>query len=377
MRIGCLKEIKDNENRVGLTPGCAEELVKKGHEVFVENYAGNGSGFSDKMYENAGAKLKASPKEICQLSDLIVKVKEPLKVEYCLLEELKGKMLFTYLHLAAAEKSLTEKLLEQNITAIAYETVECNGKLPLLEPMSEVAGGLATQFAAQYLQIKYGGKGKSMTSIHGVEPVNVVIVGGGVVGATAAEKCAGMGANVVIFEKNKEVINELAKYMPKNVRILSSSIDGLRSSVAKSDVVVGAVLVHGAKAPKIVTEDMVKSMEAGSVIVDVAIDQGGCVWGSRPTTHSDPIYIIDGKVFCCITNMPGQVAHDSTKALTNATLPFILNIAEKGLVEMIIEDSGFAKGINTINGKLTCKPVADALGLEYTDLNAVLAALIL
>ncbi len=369
MIIGCLKEVKDNENRVALTPGCVEELLKKGHEVLVENYAGNGSGFSDKMYKNMGAKLKANPGEICKLSDIVVKVKEPLKNEYGLLEELKGKMLFTYLHLAAAEKSLTEKLLEQKITAIAYETVEYNGKLPLLEPMSEVAGGLAAQFAAQYLQIKYGGKGKSMTSIHGVEPVNVVIVGGGVVGAAAAEKCAGMGANVVIFEKNKEVINELAKYMPKNAKILYPSTDGLRKAVAKADAVIGAVLVHGAKAQKIITEDMVNSMENGSVIVDVAIDQGGCVWGSRPTTHSDPIYTINGKIFCCITNMPGQVAHDSTKALTNATLPYLLKIAEKGINKMAKEDPGFAKGINTINGKLTCKPVADALGLVYTDLD--------
>ncbi len=368
MNIGCIKEIKNNENRVGLSIKSVEELVKRGHKVFIEKDAGLGSKIKNEDYAKAGAILCETPEEVCQKSDILVKVKEPIRKEYGLLEILYGKTLFTFLHLAAAEKELTEKLLEYKITSIAYETVKRGKRLPLLEPMSEIAGSLAVLFGGQYLQIKYFGKGKLLGKISNVEPANVVVIGGGVVGKTAAKKAAGLGANVVIIEKKEEVIKKLKKEMPKNVKVVFSNKKNLERYVSKADLLIGAVLVPGARAPKIVTREMVDKMEDGSVIVDVAIDQGGCIWGSVPTTHSDPIYKLNGKVYCCVTNMPGQVASDATKALTNATLPYLLQMADLGVEKAIVKNKELFYGVNTYKGFLTCEKVGEALGIKAKKL---------
>ena len=380
--VATLKEIKKGENRVGLTPIGVKELVERGHSVLVQENSGINAGFPNEEYEDAGATLLSNPLEIVKKADILIKVKEPIEEEYVLLENFKGKILFTYLHLSGVTKSLTEKLLENKITGIAYETVrDEKGQLPLLKPMSQVAGVLAIQYGAQYLQKKYNGRGISLGKIDNTTPAEVVVVGGGVVGAKAAITAAGLGANVTLLELKDERISQLknefkeflGENLYKNVSFLKSNEENLKESVKKADLLIGAVLVAGAKAPIVVTEEMVKSMKNGSVIVDVAIDQGGCIWGSKPTTHENPIYNLDGKIFCCITNMPGQVALQSTQALTSATLPYLLKLADK-CIDALREDKNFAKGLNTYNGRITYKKVAEDLGMEeyYSDLSEIL-----
>jgi alanine dehydrogenase len=364
--IGILKEIKNNENRVALTPEGVKELVSN-HKVLVQKGAGIGTGFSDKEYREAGAEIIEEPIQIVKQSDIIVKVKEPLPEEYTIFDEFKGKTLFTYLHLAAADKQLTEKLLECNITSIGYETVEDEkGNLPLLKPMSQIAGVLAVQYGAEFLQKKYGGLGITLGKIDNAPSAEVMVIGGGNVGATSARTAAGMGANVTLFDINEEKIMELkAKYIHyDNLTILKSTPENLQEKIKKADLIIGAVLVAGAKAPIVITKEMVNLMKKKAVMMDVAIDQGGCMCVSKPTTHSNPIFDVDGKICCCITNMPGQVALQSTQALTNATLPYLLKMANKGVLETLKQDINFAKGLNTYNGKITYKAVADSLDLQ-------------
>jgi len=384
--IGTIKEVKNNENRVGLTPMGAKELVDAGHEVYVQKDAGFGAAFSNEEYEKAGAKLLGTPEEVVQTVDILVKVKEPVESEYPLLDMFKGKTLFTYLHLSGVPKSLTMKLLENEITSVAYETVEDeDGALPLLAPMSEVAGVLAVQYGAQYLQKKYNGIGVSLGAIHGADPAETVVIGGGFVGATSARTAAGMGGNVTIVNRSiqrlERLKNEFRGYLGEkltdNVSFVPLTDESLREAVKKADLLIGAVLVPGAKAPTVVTEEMVQSMKPGAVIVDVSIDQGGCIWGSKPTSHSEPIYEVDGKIFCCITNMPGQVARQSTQALTFATLPYLKKMADEGVMESIKtslgSDGRFAKGLNTYGGKVTYRSVASDLDLmdKFEDVYAL------
>ncbi|MBU0646749.1 alanine dehydrogenase [Patescibacteria group bacterium] len=385
--IGSIKEVKNNENRVGLTPAGVKELTADGHKVFVEKGAGIGAGFSDEEYVAGGAEMMETPEEVVQACDILVKVKEPVQEEYRLLDMLKGKTLYTYLHLSGVDKGLTMKLLENEITSVAYETVEDEkGQLPLLAPMSEIAGVLAVQYGAQYLQKKYHGIGVTLGSIHGADPAETVVIGGGFVGATCARTATGMGGNVTIVNRSAERLERLKKEftdffgekLASNVSFVQLNDENLRAAVAKADLLVGAVLVPGARAPQVVTEEMVGSMKKGAVIVDVSIDQGGCIWGARPTSHSEPIYEIDGKIFCCITNMPGQVARQSTQALTHATLPYLKMMAAQGSVASVAAslkgDGRFARGINTYRGKITYESVADDLDLKdrYQDLKGLI-----
>lgn len=372
MKVGTVKEIKNNENRVGMTPKNVSELVSKGHECYVEKSAGNNAGFSDEEYTEAGATILDNAVDVAKEVEILVKVKEPIAAEFDILEALAGKSLFTYLHLAAAPKELTEKLMEYNITSIAYETVEDeNGRLPLLTPMSEVAGVLAVQYGAQYLQKKYGGRGKTLGHITNADPAHVVVVGGGVVGSKSALTAAGMGGRVTILEKSVERIAELKKIFSddlgsnlySNVSFVESTPDTLSKALSDADLLVGAVLVPGAKAPRVVSEEDVQAMRNGSVIVDVAIDQGGCIAGSKPTTHEDPIYDHLEKIYCCITNMPGQAPLQSTQALTQATFPYLMNMVENGVEVAMENDAGLKKGLNVYKGKVVYKEVAEALGL--------------
>ncbi|MDO8480838.1 MAG: alanine dehydrogenase [Nanoarchaeota archaeon] len=377
MRIGTIKEIKNNENRVGLTPSAVSKLVKHGHDVYVQMSAGAGSGFADDEYAKAGAKVLHHAEDVLKNIDLLVKVKEPIPEEYPLLPLLKGKVLYTYLHLAACEKKLTEELMNNHITSIAYETIEDeNGLLPCLTPMSEVAGVLAIQYGAQYLQKKYDGVGVTLGRVNGANVAETVVVGGGVVGRKAAHTAIGMGSNVTVFEANeqraefvrKELTSELCGPYLERLQVMVSKPEVLKEKLKTADLLVGAVLVHGAKAPRVVSEEMIKSMKKGAVVVDVAIDQGGCVWGAKPTSHQNPIYDIEGKVFCCITNMPGQAPLQSTQALTHSTVPYLIQMAEHGVIAALKADKGLAKGVNTHNGALVYKAVADALGLPFTPL---------
>lgn len=371
MNIGTIKEVKDNENRVGLVPAGVKLLVESAHVVFVQRDAGLGAGFSNEEYERAGAILKDSPEEIVRAVDILVKVKEPISSEYSLLDLLKGKTLYTYLHLSVADRNLTLKLLENEITAVAYETVEdSEGELPLLAPMSQVAGVLAVQYGAQYLQKKYNGRGITMGHIDNTDLAETVVVGGGFVGSTSAKTALGMGGKVTILNRGQERLDRLEEEyrnyfgeLFKNVTFQQSTDENLRTAVAKADLLVGAVLIHGAKAPVVVTEEMVKTMKEGAVIVDVSVDQGGCIWGTKPTTHSDPIYEIDGKIYCCVTNMPGQASRQATQALTGATFPYLQRMADQGVEEALRSDEYFAKGLNTYKGKVTYKSVADDLKL--------------
>lgn len=373
MIIATLKEIKDQENRVGLTPRGVKELVSFKHRVIIQKDAGKEAGFPDEEYVNAGAEIMETPEEIVQAADIIVKVKEPLPQEYPLLELMKGKTLFTYLHLSACEKELTQALVDNEITAIAYETVEDEkGSLPLLAPMSEIAGVLSVQYGAQYLQKRYNGRGVTLGRISRAKRARVVVVGGGYVGATAAKTAAGMGAKVTLFDINPKVIRRLKKefreYLGEylfyhNIKLYKPEYSFFARAIEHCDLLVGAVLVAGTKAPQVVTENHVKRMQKGAVIVDVAIDQGGCVWGSKPTSHSEPIYEIDGKIFCCICNMPGQVARQSTQALTSATLPYLINMANEGVINSLEANERFAQGLNTFKGHVTYESVAKDLGM--------------
>ena len=371
MRIGVAKEIKAQEHRVALTPAGARELVQRGHEVLVEAGAGIGSAFPDDAYERAGAAL-GSVDDVWERADLLLKVKEPIAEEYPRLRE--GLTLFTYLHIAADEP-LTRALVDSGITAIAYETVETDrGALPLLAPMSEIAGRLAPQAGAHYLEKPKGGRGILLGGVAGVAPGKVVVIGGGMVGYNAAVIAIGMGAQVTILERSVDRMRYLEQILSGRVTLLMSSSLQVEESVKEADLVIGAVLIPGALAPKLVTREMLRAMKDASVLVDVAIDQGGCAETSRPTTHDDPVYTVDGVVHYCVANMPGAVPITSTRALTNVTLPYVEEIAEHGVVDAIRRDPELAPGVNVMGGRITYEAVADAHGLDYTPLDDALAA---
>mgnify|MGYP005843734895 FL=1 len=370
MIVGVLKEIKTKENRVAMTPAGVEQLVAHGHTVGVETTAGEGSGFTDAQYEKAGARIMASPKQVYAQCAMVMKVKEPLPVEFPLIR--KGQVVFTYFHFAASAE-LTRALIASGATAVAYETVEkANGSLPLLTPMSEVAGKMAVHEGAKYLEKIYGGKGKLLGGVPGVDSGTVLVIGGGIVGVNAAKIACGLGAKVYLLDTNLERLRYLSDVMPPNCFPVVSSPANIRKYLQEADLVVGAVLIPGATAPRLVTRDMLKLMKKGTVIVDVAIDQGGCVETARPTTHDDPIYEVDGIIHYCVANMPGAVSMTSTIALTNATLPYALQIADKGIEGAALENPEIAKGINIMAGKVTYPGVAQAFGLKYTPLEKVL-----
>ena len=369
MKIGVAKEIKTDEYRVALTPAGARELVLRGNDVVVETTAGVGSSFPDAAYEAAGARI-ASVDDVWSEAELLLKVKEPIAPEYERLRE--GLVLFTYLHIAADEP-LTRALVDSGITAVAYETVETpDRRLPLLAPMSEIAGRLAAQAGAYFLEKPLGGRGLLLGGVPGVARGSVVVIGGGMVGYNAAVIALGLGANVTILERSIDRMRELEEILGSRANLLMSSALQIEESVAEADVVIGAVLIPGAVAPKLVTREMVTAMKDGAVIADVAIDQGGCVATARPTTHSDPVYTVDGVTHYCVANMPGAVPVTSTKALTNATLPYVEAIANNGLREAIAQDPALALGVNVVDGKITYEAVADAHGLEYSPLDDVL-----
>jgi alanine dehydrogenase len=373
MIIGVAKEIKNNENRVALTPAGTEMLRKAGHKVLVEDKAGAGSGFPDEIYIKAGAEIVADKNLLFEKAEMIMKVKEPLPSEYVLFHN--GQILFTYLHLAP-EPELTRALLARKVTGIAYETIEGpNHTLPLLSPMSEVAGRMAVQIGAQLLEKPCGGKGVLLSGVPGVEPAQVVIIGGGMVGHNAAKIALGMGARVAIIEAAIERLRYLDDLFAGRVATVKSNSYNIAGWVRKADLLIGAVLIPGAKAPKLVTEEMVKKMEPGSVIVDVAIDQGGCIETiDHVTTHSDPTYIKHGVVHYAVAKMPGAVARTSTIALTNATIDYALQIADKGFRQAILDNPGLAKGVNVLNGKVTYQAVAEALNLPFTPLEKALSS---
>ncbi|MBN1543798.1 alanine dehydrogenase [candidate division KSB1 bacterium] len=370
MIIGVPKEIKTNENRIALVPAGAEILVRNGHTVLVEKNGGVGSGFTDDAYVAAGAKIIDTPKEIFAQADMIMKVKEPLAQEYDLIRP--GQVVFTYFHFAAS-RELTEAMIKSKSICIAYETVELPDRsLPLLIPMSEVAGRMSVQEGAKYLEKFFGGRGILLGGIPGVKPANVVILGGGVVGSNAAIIAAGMGARVTILDVSLDRMRYLEEVMPKNITTVYSNPHTVREAIAEADLVVGAVLIAGAKAPNLITRDMLKLMKPGSVIVDVAVDQGGCVETIKPTTHQDPTYVVDGVIHYAVANMPGAVPITSTIGLTNATLPYALQLANNGYLKAVKEDPDLAKGINVIEGKVTYKGVAEAFDLPYVPLEQVI-----
>lgn len=363
MIIGVPKEIKNNENRVGMTPAGVAELVKKGHTVYIQTNAGANSGFTDDVYQAVGAKILPSIDEVYAIADMIVKVKEPIEPEYKLIK--KGQVVFTYFHFAA-DRMLTEAMIESGAVCIAYETVEKEDRsLPLLTPMSEVAGRMATQVGAHFLEKPQGGKGKLMGGVTGVRPARVLVLGGGIVGTNAAQIAAGMGAEVMITDINLARLRYLSEIMPKNVKTLYSSMHNIVTELPNIDLVIGSVLIPGDKAPHLITKDMLKLMKPGTVLVDVAIDQGGCFETSHPTTHSDPTYIVDGIVHYAVANIPGAVPFTSTMALTNATLPYTVALANKGWKQACKEDPSLALGLNIVKGKVTYKAVADVFGLKY------------
>lgn len=367
MKVGIPKEIKNNENRVGMTPSGVAELVKHGHSVVVQHTAGEGSGFSDDEYKRAGASILANIEDVYAEAEMIVKVKEPIEPEYKLIR--KGQVLFTYFHFAC-DRPLTDAMLQSGATCIAYETVEKDDRsLPLLIPMSEVAGRMATQNGAYYLQKTKGGKGKLMAGVPGVKPAKVLVLGGGTVGESAARIAAGMGADVTITDVSLPRLKQLAAELPANVHTLYSSEHNIRKELPDVDVVIGSVLIPGDAAPKLITRDMLSLMEPGTVLVDVAIDQGGCFETSRPTTHSEPIYIIDGIVHYAVANIPGAVPNTSTTALTNATLRYALALADKGWQQACRDDKALLRGVNIVGGKCTYEAVAKVWGLPYTPLS--------
>ena len=366
MKVGIPKEIKNNENRVGMTPAGVAEMCRHGHEVFVQHTAGEGSGFADDEYVKAGAKILPTIEAVYETAEMIVKVKEPIEPEYKLVR--KGQLLFTYFHFAC-EKELTEAMLKSGAICLAYETVQLpNGSLPLLQPMSEVAGRMAVINGVYYLHKTKGGKGKLVSGVPGVNPTNVLVLGGGTVGEAAAMMAAGMGANVTITDISLPRLRQLDIETPANVHTLYSSSHNISQLLPTVDIVVGSVLVPGDKAPHLITRDMLKLMEPGTVLVDVAIDQGGCFETSRPTTHSEPIYTIDGIVHYCVANIPGAVPNTSTLALTNATLRYAVALADKGWKQACKDDSALAKGLNVVEGKVVFKPVADVFNLKHEEL---------
>ena len=366
MKVGIPKEIKNNENRVGMTPAGVAAMTGRGHEVYVQHTAGDGSGFSDDEYVGAGAKIVPTIEAVYREAEMIVKVKEPIEPEYNLVR--KGQLLFTYFHFAC-EKELTDAMLKSGAICLAYETVQLpNGTLPLLQPMSEVAGRMATLNGAYYLQKTKGGKGKLISGVPGVSPAKVLVLGGGVVGEAAARMAAGLGADVTIADISLPRLRQLDIETPANVHTLYSSSHNIRQQLPTVDIVIGSVLVPGDKTPHLITRDMLKIMEPGTVLVDVAIDQGGCFETSRPTTHSEPVYIEEGIVHYCVANIPGAVPNTSTLALTNATLRYALSLADKGWRKACQDDSSLAKGLNIVEGKVVFKAVADVFGLPYEPL---------
>lgn len=372
MRIGVPKEIKNHEYRVGLTPAAVRELKSDGHQILIESRAGAEIGLSDADYQAAGAEIAAKAREVFDRADLIIKVKEPQPDECRMLRA--GQILFTYLHLAP-DPEQAKLLLQSGATAIAYETVtDARGRLPLLTPMSEVAGRMSLQAAATALEKIHGGSGVLLSGVPGVAPGKVVILGGGVVGTNAAIIAMGMGAQVTILDKSLARLGELDALYAGRLTTLYATTESIEASVLAADVVIGAVLVPGAAAPKLVTRDMVSRMKRGSVIVDVAIDQGGSVETAHPTTHADPLYVVDGVLHYCVTNMPGAVARTSTYALGNATLPYIRQLAGKGLAPALLADAGFRAGLNVHQGRLTHPAVAAALGQAFTTPEQALAA---
>ena len=369
MKVGVVKEIKSDEYRIALTPAGARELVQRGHEVLVEAGAGDGSSFPDDAYESVGARI-GDAASIWEEAELLLKVKEPLPSEYPLLRE--GLVLFTYLHLAASEE-LTRALVESGAACVAYETVETdNHALPLLAPMSEIAGRLAAQAGAYFLEKPLGGRGLLLGGVPGVAPGRALVIGGGIVGYNAAVIALGLGANVTILERSIDRMRYLDEILSGRVSLVMSSSLQVEESVAEADVVIGAVLIPGALAPKLVTRAMLADMKKGSVVVDVAIDQGGCFETSKPTTHTNPVYDVDGVTHYCVANMPGGVPITSTLALTNATLPYVEAIAEHGLIQAVARDPALAQGVNVLDGKVTYEAVAEAHGLDYTPLDDVL-----
>jgi alanine dehydrogenase len=372
MKIGLPKEIKDNEYRVGLTPAGVQALTQAGHEVFVQKTAGEGSGFPDEQYVKAGGKLLDTADEIWQTGDMIVKVKEPVQPEYARMRE--DQLLFTYLHLAP-ELELTKQMLDRKVTGVAYETItDAHGKLPLLTPMSEVAGRMSVQVGATYLEKMNGGKGVLLGGVPGVPAANVLIIGGGIVGTEAAKMAVGMGARVTILDRDLNRLRQLDDIFLSKVQTMASSRYAIEESIAHADLVIGAVLVVGAAAPKLVTRDMLKLVPQGSVLVDVAVDQGGCFETTHATTHSNPTYYEEGVLHYCVANMPGAVPRTSTFALTNATLPYALDLANKGFEQAIKDDAGLREGVNTYAGKLTYEAVAASQNLDYTPLNSLIKA---
>ena len=370
MIIGLPKEIKDNEYRVGLTPAGVRALTDAGHNVVVETTAGDGSGFEDSLYERAGATILGSPDEVWTQGNMIVKVKEPIAPEYPRMRE--GQLLFTYLHLAPDPKQ-TEALLKRKVTGIAYETItDRRGTLPLLTPMSEVAGRMAIQVGATYLEKMNGGRGILLGGVPGVPAAHVVIIGGGVVGTNAAKIAVGMGAHVTIIDNNLDRLRELDDIFLSKISTLASSAYMIHDAISQADLIVGAVLVPGAAAPRLVTRSMLKDVPKGAVIVDVAVDQGGCIETTHPTTHSNPTYYVEDVLHYCVANMPGAVPRTSTFALTNATLPYALKLANKGFIDAIASDPGLKAGVNTYAGRLTYEAVAIAQSLEYTPLDELL-----
>ncbi len=371
MIIGVPKEIKPNENRVGLIPAGVHEFIKNGHKVIVEKNAGVGSGICDDEYKKEGAVIVDESKEIFDNADMIIKVKEPQPIEIDMLK--KGQILYTYLHLAP-DLNQTAGLIEKGVVAIAYETIEVDNKLPLLEPMSEVAGKMSSIMAAYHLAKPYGGKGVLAGGVTGVHSAKFVILGGGTAGLNAAKVASGMGASVFVFDINIERLRYLEDVLEKNCQMIMSNKVNIENEISDADAVIGTVLIPGAKAPHLVTRDMLKSMKKGSVLVDVSIDQGGCFETSRPTTHADPVFEVDGILHYCVANMPGAYARTSTFALNNATIPFGLIIANLGWKEAAMQYDSIAKGINILNGKITCKPVADAHNMDYVPITEMLNA---
>ncbi len=370
MIIGVPKEIKNNENRVALTPAGTQELIKRGHTVYIQKNAGTGSGFSDDEYAKAGGKMISAAEEVFSLSDMIIKVKEPIEQEYKLIK--KDQLVFTYFHFASYEP-LTKAMISSGAICLAYETVErVDGSLPLLIPMSEVAGRMAIQEGAKYLEKPLKGRGILLGGVPGVKPAKVLILGGGIVGANAAKIAAGMGADVTIMDVNLTRLRYLDDVMPKNVHTMVSNEYSIREMVKDHDLIVGAVLIPGAKAPMLVTKDMLKTMRPGTVLVDVAVDQGGCIETCTPTTHENPTFIIDDVVHYCVANMPGAVPYTSTLALTNATLPYAIRLANQGWKKACQDNSELRHGLNVIQGEVVYKGVADTFNLPLVDVKKFL-----
>lgn len=366
MRIGIPKEIKQGESRVGMTPAGVAELIKHGHKVFVQHTAGEGSGFPDAAYEHVGAEILPTIEDVYTQSEMIIKVKEPIEPEYSLVR--KDQLVYTYFHFAS-DRPLTEAMIKSGAVCLAYETVEeADHSLPLLRPMSEVAGRMAVLNGAYYLQKTKGGKGKLISGVPGVRPTKVLVLGGGTVGEAAARMAAGMGADVVITDISLPRLRQLSIELPANVTTLYSSEHNIRQELRDADIIIGSVLVPGDKTPHLITRDMLSLMEPGTVLVDVAIDQGGCFETSHPTTHAEPVYTVDGIVHYCVANIPGAVPNTSTLALTNATLKYALQLADKGWRKACEENPALRKGLNIVEGKVVFKPVADVWGLKYEQL---------